>query len=212
MPGGTGYLSGGKNGGLYGSFNGVEIASPSLKCDEIGTGLACTWKNGAVVGEDYTGAFSIGFDGGMTGTWSFAADASLTHRPAYMAVKVPSAWALYALDGALSGTWSTAGLMTPNGMRGRRRSRTSRSTTVRRRCRCRPPAGCSWRDWADRGGGAAAPGRGGLTGSGVKGYRHRCGLAGVWNACGRRVEKSLGFRRQREAERTTRPLGRRGAG
>ena len=109
---------GGKNGGLYGSFNGVEIASPSLaKCDEIGTGLACTWKNGAVVGADYTGAFRIGFDGGMSGTWSFAADASLTHRPAYMAVKVPSAWALYALDGALSGTWSTAGLMTPNGMR-----------------------------------------------------------------------------------------------
>jgi hypothetical protein len=109
---------GGRNGGLYGSFNGVEIASDSLaKCDEIGTGLSCTWKNGAVVGEDYTGAFGIGFDSGMSGTWSFAADPSRPHRPAYMAVKSPSSWALYALDGARSGTWSTAGLMTANGRR-----------------------------------------------------------------------------------------------
>ena len=32
-----------------------------------------------------------------------------------MVVKAATNWALYALDGALSGDWSTAGLMTPNG-------------------------------------------------------------------------------------------------
>jgi hypothetical protein len=32
-----------------------------------------------------------------------------------MAVKASTNWALYALDGALFGIWSTAGLMTPNG-------------------------------------------------------------------------------------------------
>ena len=77
--------------------------------------LSCDWENGAVEGEDYTSAFSIGFDGDRSGTWSFAANPSLTHGPAYMVVKAATNWALYALDGALSGDWSTAGLMTPNG-------------------------------------------------------------------------------------------------
>ena len=76
---------------------------------------SCDWENGAVEGEDYTSAFTIGFDGDKSGTWSFAANPSLTHGPAYMVVKAATNWALYALDGALSGDWSTAGLMTPNG-------------------------------------------------------------------------------------------------
>ena len=105
---------GGQEKGLYGTFGTHEISSPSLaKCDV--DSLSCDWENGAVEGEDYTSAFSIGFDGDKSGTWSFAANPSLTHGPAYMVVKAATNWALYALDGALSGDWSTAGLMTPNG-------------------------------------------------------------------------------------------------
>lgn len=105
---------GGQEKGLYGTFNGVEINSPSLaKCD-VG-GLACNWENGAVDGEYYPDAFKIGFDGEKAGTWSFAANPTLTHAPAYMVVKAATNWALYTLDGAMSGDWSTAGLMTPNG-------------------------------------------------------------------------------------------------
>ena len=105
---------GGQENGLYGTFGTHEISSPSLaKCD-VGS-LSCNWENGAVEGEDYRSAFSIGFDGDKSGTWSFAANPSLTHRPAYMVVKAATNWALYALDGALSGDWSTAGLITPNG-------------------------------------------------------------------------------------------------
>jgi hypothetical protein len=100
--------------GLYGTFNGVEINSPSLaKCD-VG-GLACSWENGAVPGEDYTSAFDVTFNDDKSGTWSFTPDPSLTHLPAYMAVKASTNWALYALDGALSGDWSTSGLLTPSG-------------------------------------------------------------------------------------------------
>lgn len=105
---------GGREQGLYGTFNGTEISSPSLaKCDV--DGVSCHWENGAVAGEDYTGAFGIGFDSGKSGTWSFAANPSLTHAPAYLAVKAAQTWALYSLDGKLGGNWSTLGLMTPNG-------------------------------------------------------------------------------------------------
>jgi hypothetical protein len=105
---------GGQEKGLYGSFNGREISSPSLaKCDVSKS--ACKWENGAVEGEDYTGAFHVDFTDDKNGTWSFAGNSSLTHLPAYMAVKAATNWALYALDGALGGSWSTAGLMTPNG-------------------------------------------------------------------------------------------------
>ena len=105
---------GGQEKGLYGTFGTHEISSPSLaKCDV--DSRSCDWENGAVEGEDYTSAFTIGFDGDKSGTWSFAANPSLTHGPAYMVVKAATNWALYALDGALSGDWSTAGLMTPNG-------------------------------------------------------------------------------------------------
>jgi hypothetical protein len=105
---------GGQEKGLYGTFNGVDIGSPSLaKCDV--SGLACGWENGAVPGEDYTQAFSLTFGSDKAGTWSFAPAPSLTHAPAYMVVKAATNWALYALDGALTGDWSTAGLMTPNG-------------------------------------------------------------------------------------------------
>ena len=100
--------------GLYGTFNGVEIDSPSLAKCEV-SGLSCNWENGAVEGEDYTSAFQVNFTDDKTGTWSFTGNSSLTHNPAYMAVKGATNWALYALDGALSGTWSTAGLLTPNG-------------------------------------------------------------------------------------------------
>jgi hypothetical protein len=105
---------GGKEKGLYGTFNGHEIDSPSLsKCD-VSYGR-CTWENGAVEGEDYTGAFQVGFSNDKNGTWSFIGGSSVTHLPAYMVVKAATNWALYALDGALSGDWSTSGLMTPNG-------------------------------------------------------------------------------------------------
>jgi hypothetical protein len=107
---------GGQQKGLYGTFNGVEISSPSLaKCDVPDKSLSCDWENGAVPGEDYTSAFTIGFANDKSGSWSFAGDPSLTHAPAYMAVKAAANWALYALDGALSGDWSTAGLLTKKG-------------------------------------------------------------------------------------------------
>jgi hypothetical protein len=105
----------GQGGGLYGDFNGVDIASPSLAKCEYGAG-GCSWENGVVEGEDYTQAFSITVsDDGKAGTWSFKPGDGLSHQPLYMAVKASTSWALYALDGALSGDWSTAGLMTPNG-------------------------------------------------------------------------------------------------
>jgi hypothetical protein len=117
----VGYFSGndpfgGQEKGLYGTFNGVQISSPSLaKCDVPGGSLSCSWENGAVTGEDYTSAFTIGFNSSKSGTWGFTGGPTLTHEPAYMAVKASTNWALYALDGALSGIWSTAGLLTPNG-------------------------------------------------------------------------------------------------
>jgi hypothetical protein len=107
---------GGHEKGLYGTFNGIEISSPSLaKCDVPEGPLSCSWENGAVAGENYTSAFQIGFTDDKTGTWSFTGDGSLSHLPSYMVVKAAKNWALYALDGALSGSWSTAGLLTPNG-------------------------------------------------------------------------------------------------
>jgi hypothetical protein len=115
----VGYFSGndpfgGQDKGLYGTFGGREISSPSLaKCDV--SGLSCNWENGAVEGEDYTSAFTIDFGSDKSGTWSFTGNSTLTHLPAYMVVKASTNWALYALDGALFGNWSTAGLMTPNG-------------------------------------------------------------------------------------------------
>ena len=77
--------------------------------------LACSWENGAVAGENYVGAFSVSFTDDKAGSWSFTGGPLLTHAPAYMVVKAATNWALYALDGALSGSWSTSGLMTPNG-------------------------------------------------------------------------------------------------
>jgi hypothetical protein len=105
---------GGNDKGLYGSFNGTEISSPSLaKCDvDVRT---CDWENGAVAGEDYTAAFDITFDNNKEGSWSFTASSLLTHLPTFMAVKASTTWALYALDGALSGDWSTGDLRTPGG-------------------------------------------------------------------------------------------------
>ena len=66
-------------------------------------------------GEDYTSAFGITFDNSKNGTWSFTASSLLTHLPTYMVVKASTEWALYALDGALSGNWTTSGLHTPSG-------------------------------------------------------------------------------------------------
>lgn len=107
---------GGQEKGLYGTFNEIEISSPSLaKCDVPGGSLSCSWENGAVAGEDYTSAFQLNFTDDKNGTWSFTDSSSLSHLPAYMVVKAATNWALYAVDGALSGSWSTAGLMTPNG-------------------------------------------------------------------------------------------------
>ena len=52
----VGYFSGidpfgGAEKGLYGTFNGVEISSPSLAKCEVSQ-LSCSWENGAVAGED----------------------------------------------------------------------------------------------------------------------------------------------------------------
>jgi len=105
---------GGQDKGLYGNFNGTEISSPSLaKCD-VGA-RACDWENGAVPGEDYTDAFKITFNDNKSGTWGFTASSLLTHLPTFMAVKASNQWALYALDGALTGDWSPAGLLNPGG-------------------------------------------------------------------------------------------------
>jgi hypothetical protein len=115
----VGYFSGndpfgGHEKGLYGTFNGVEISSPSLAKCEVSL-QSCSWENGAIEGEDYASAFALTFDGDKSGGWSFTSDPSLTHAPAYMAVKAATTWALYALDGALSGTWSTAGIVNGGG-------------------------------------------------------------------------------------------------
>src|SRR5262245_60042494 len=54
---------GGQTKGLYGTFNGVMINSPSLaKCDVPQGSLSCDWENGAIPGEDYTSAFDVGFN------------------------------------------------------------------------------------------------------------------------------------------------------
>lgn len=105
---------GGHEKGLYGKFNGVEISSPSLaKCDVLQ--LSCNWENGAIADEDYTSAFAVTFNDDKSGNWSFTSDPSLTHAPSYMVVKAATTWALYSLDGALSGTWSTAGILNNGG-------------------------------------------------------------------------------------------------
>ena len=105
---------GGQEKGLYGTFNGVEISSPSLaKCDV--SGRSCNWENGAIEGQDYTSAFDVSFNDDKSGGWSFTSDPSLTHTPAYMAVKAATTWALYALDGSLSGSWSTTGILNGGG-------------------------------------------------------------------------------------------------
>ena len=105
---------GGHEKGLYGTFNGVAISSPSLAKCEVSQ-LSCSWENGAVAGEDYTSAFDVTFDSDKSGGWSFTSDPSLTHAPSYMVVKAATTWALYALDGALSGDWSTAGIVNGGG-------------------------------------------------------------------------------------------------
>jgi PEP-CTERM motif len=111
----------GQGGGLYGTYNGRTINSPSLaKCDAVDGGAGgCSWENGSVPNEDYTKAFQLSFDkGGKSGIWSFTDATSgkaLTHSPAYMAVKGANTWALYALDGAFFGEWSTGGILNGGG-------------------------------------------------------------------------------------------------
>ena len=79
---------GGQEKGLYGTFNGVEISSPSLaKCDVPEGQLSCDWENGAVEGEDYTSAFDLTFNDSKSGNWSFTPDPSLTHAPSYLVSK-----------------------------------------------------------------------------------------------------------------------------
>jgi len=107
---------GGQQKGLYGTFGNYKIASPSLaKCDVPESSLSCHWENGGVAGEDYTSAFSVEFNGGKSGTWSFTPEAGLTHSPAYLAVKASTSWALYALHDASGGSWSTADITNPGG-------------------------------------------------------------------------------------------------
>jgi hypothetical protein len=105
---------GGQTKGLYGNFNGTQISSPSLaKCD-VG-GYRCKWENGGVPGENYTKAFDVEFNSSKSGSWSFKDSDLLTHMPTYMVVKASTKWALYALDGALFGDWTTSALKNPGG-------------------------------------------------------------------------------------------------
>lgn len=121
VPGSNDPFGAGQGGGLYGDFNGVQISSPSLaKCDAIENGAGgCKWENGSVLGQNYSGAFDVGFArDGKSGTWSFTrntAGSPLTHSPTYLAVKAANTWALYALDGALAGSWSTSGILNKGG-------------------------------------------------------------------------------------------------
>ena len=73
--------------------------------------LSCDRENGTVLGEDYTGAFTNTFDGDKDGTWTFNPQIGLTRAPAYLAVKASTDRALYSLDGALSGDWTTEGIL-----------------------------------------------------------------------------------------------------
>lgn len=111
---------GGQTKGLYGTFNGVEIASPSLaKCDvtggKNGVPLGCAWENGAIAGEYYPSAFEVTFTTDKDGGWSFTPNDALSLVPHYMVVKAATTWLLFDLQGALSGSWSTLGILNNGG-------------------------------------------------------------------------------------------------
>jgi hypothetical protein len=111
---------GGQEKGLYGTFDGVEINSPSLaKCDvtggKNGAPLGCDWKNGAIAGEYYPSAFEVTFTTDKDGGWSFTPDDALSLVPHYMVVKAATTWLLFDLEGALSGSWSTLGILNNGG-------------------------------------------------------------------------------------------------
>jgi hypothetical protein len=110
---------GGQEKGLYGTFDGVEINSPSLaKCDVTGTS-ACAWENTGhpdLEGEYYPSAFNVTIGGDKkSGTWSFTPDDALSLVPHYMVVKAATTWLLFDLEGALSGSWSTLGILNNGG-------------------------------------------------------------------------------------------------
>jgi hypothetical protein len=106
----------GQGGGLYGTFNGVEIASPSLaKCDVPSGALGCIWSNGTVPDENYTSAFEVTFNSSKDGTWEFLGGEGLSLVPHYMVVKASTTWLLFDLEGALSGDWSTLGILNNGG-------------------------------------------------------------------------------------------------
>jgi hypothetical protein len=107
---------GGQEKGLYGTFNDVEINSPSLaKCDVPAGALGCAWTNGAIEGEYYPSAFEITFTDSKSGTWAFTPDDALSLVPHYMVVKAATTWLLFDLEGALAGDWSTLGILNNGG-------------------------------------------------------------------------------------------------
>jgi hypothetical protein len=115
---------GGRTNGLYGTFNGVQIASPALaKCDvtggKTGVPLGCAWTNTGhpdLKDETYVSAFAVTFLSDKSGGWSFDATVpGLSLLPHYMVVKGGNGWMLFDLQGALSGTWSTLGLVNGGG-------------------------------------------------------------------------------------------------
>jgi hypothetical protein len=95
---------------------GKGINSPALaKCDDAENGR-CTWEDGKAPG-NYAAAFSVKFDKKVvgqykSGTWSFDISKVVGTLkpllPSYLAVKAGPNYAVYALLGALSGTWNTA--------------------------------------------------------------------------------------------------------
>lgn len=87
---------------------GSPYNSPALaKCDDISpTSLACNWEDGPTPG-DYTDAFNIVFIDSKHATWSWTPSGDETLLPAYVVVKGGPNYALYSLDGALSGSLNT---------------------------------------------------------------------------------------------------------
>jgi hypothetical protein len=95
------------------------INTPALaKCDVPAGALGCDWENGGVPNEDYTSAFNVTFTTDKDGTWEFLGGAGLSLVPHYMAVKAGPNWLLFDLEGALSGSWSTFGLLVGGGPSG----------------------------------------------------------------------------------------------
>jgi len=106
-------------------FPGPLNESPALaKFDVSDDGYpAGTWLDGDAPG-DYSGAFTITFTDGMSGSWTFNPNlvtglgANPVLFPSYIAVKGGDGYLIYTLDptvDSVSGNWSTEGLSVGSG-------------------------------------------------------------------------------------------------